>query len=139
MSSYTIWISLHVLVAVLGVGQLGAVAIIASSARRAGTTIAHASTWLGPLLRTTRISLAAAVVTGGLTNFSAGGAFQHQRWFHVSVLLLILTFVLHRRASAALRRAEVDALAALRRVERTGWSMCGIMAVITVLMEAKPF
>jgi hypothetical protein len=54
----------------------------------------------------------------------------------------VVTFVFHRRALAAISRVvrgEGDATAALQRVERAAWSMCGTVALITILMEAKPF
>jgi hypothetical protein len=36
-------------------------------------------------------------------------------------------------------RGEGDSAAAFWRVERAAWAMCGAVALITVLMEAKPF
>jgi hypothetical protein len=142
MSWYTVAVVLHVVVAVLGVGQVGALAIAASSARRSGVALPQAATWITPLLRYTRASLAAMVGTGIWIDVAAGGVYHHAWWVRLSGILIALTFIFHRRAMATISkgvRGEGDAAAAFRGVERAAWSMCGTVALITILMEAKPF
>ena len=142
MSWYTIAVVLYVVVAVLGVGQVGAIAIVASSTRRSGMALAQAATWLAPLLRYTRWSLAVMLGTGIWIDVAAGGVYHHAWWVRLSGILIALTFLFHRRAMATISKAargEGDAAAAFRGVERAAWSMCGTVALITILMEAKPF
>jgi hypothetical protein len=142
MNGYTMVVVFHVVVAVLGVGQVGAIAIGASSARRSGMALAQAATWLAPLLRSTRWSLVAVVATGISIDVAAGGVYHHSWWVRLSGFLMVVTFLFHRRALATVSRVlrgEGDAAAAFQRVERAAWSMCGTVALVTMLMEAKPF
>jgi hypothetical protein len=135
MTPYTIAISLHVVIAVLGVGQIGAVALGTTVSRRSGVALPVATTWLRPLLRCTRWSLVAMFVTGASMELIGHGTFHESWWFRGSALLLFLTLFLNRRAFAALG----DATRGLQRVERLGWWMSANMAVAAVLMEVKPF
>jgi hypothetical protein len=137
---YTIAVVLHVVVAVLGVGAVGGVTIAISSARRLATPPAQVATWLGPLLRYTRVSLALMMVTGVWMEVVAGGAHRNFWWFRISVLLIVLAFFFQRRATAALANVSAgDGQHALRSIERVAWSMCGTIALITALMQIKPF
>lgn len=131
----------HVLVAVLGVGSIASVAIVAATARRVGRGSTAALTSLSPLLRYSGLSLAGILVTGVLLGIT-GGAVHEAWWFRGSVLLLVPTGILHAQARRAVRRGlanEGDGDLVLRRVERIAYGMCAIIAVIAVLMEAKPF
>ena len=131
---------LHVVVAVLGLGSILSVALVAATSRRAGPT--EVSAWLAPLLRFSAISLGAMLVTGVLMDVTVGGAFHDWWWFRGSVLLLVLTGVLHARARLIVGRGlgpETERDAALRSIERLAYSMSALIAAITVLMEAKPF
>lgn len=132
----------HVLVAVLGLGSIVSVALVAGTARRVGHGSTDVSAWLGPLLRYSAFSLAAMLVTGILMDLAAGGAFSAQWWFRGSALLLVATGVLHAQARRAVRTGlarEDRGDATLRRVERIAYGMCALIAAITVLMEVRPF
>ncbi len=142
MSAYTLLISLHVVVAILGIGQVGALAVATSAARRNGVPFAALAAWIRPLLLGVRISLPVMFVTGAILDFSSGGAHHEWWWFRLSALLLVITFIINARARAALAKGvetEGSGPAALGRVERASWSMCAAVAMITVLMQAKPF
>lgn len=142
MSAYTLLISLHVVVAILGIGQVGALAVATSTARRSGVPFATLATWIRPLLFGVRVSLPVMFVTGAILDVSAGGAHHEWWWFRLSALLLVVTFVVNARARAALTKGletEGGGAAALGRVQRASWSMCAAVAAITVLMQAKPF
>jgi hypothetical protein len=138
---YPSLLALHVVVAVLGLGLIAAVAVVAATARRAGRGLTDVAAWLTPLLRFSAISLGVMLATGALLDFAVGGAFNQRWWFRGSALLLVATGVLHARARSALRTvpASGGGDAALRRVERIAYGMCLLIAVIVVLMEAKPF
>jgi hypothetical protein len=127
MSGYNVAVVLHVLIAVLGVGQVGAVALAATSARRSRGEVRS----LAPLVRCTRFSLAAMVATGVWMEIASAGAHRGLWWLRVSAILIVVTFFFQRRAMAALQDP--------RRLERAAWSMCGAIALITVLMQMKPF
>src|SRR5262245_22388731 len=142
MSMYTVAVVVHVVVAVLGVGQLGAIAVAASAARRSSVAEPQAATWLGLLLRYTRWSLAAMFATGIWIDLAAGGVYRHAWWARLSAALMVVAFLLLRRALGLVSRVAPDGSEApipLLRLERTAWSMCAIVGLITILMEAKPF
>jgi hypothetical protein len=135
-------LALHVVVAVLGLGSILSVALVAAAARRAGRGPAEVSSWLAPLLRFSAISLGVMLLTGALMDVAAGGAFHAWWWFRASALLLVLTGFLHARARRIVRRGlgpDAGQATALRGVERLAYGMSGLIAVITVLMEVKPF
>jgi hypothetical protein len=139
---YSCLLAAHALAAVLGVGSIASVAIVVSTARRAGRGVAEVSAWLSPLLRYSALSLAAMLVTGVLLDLTVSGAFSRTWWFRGSVLLLLATGALHGRARRAVRKDLGEKSSkefVLRRVERMAYGMCALVAVITVLMEVKPF
>ena len=137
---YTSVLVAHVLVAVLGLGSIASVAIVASAARRVGRGSAEVPTSLGPLLRYSGFSLGVMLATGILLGLASGGAVHAAGWFRVSALLLVATGILHAQARRVVRRgvAENGDLT-LRRVERIAYGMCALIAVIAALMEVKPF
>ena len=139
---YTPVLVVHVLVAVLGLGSIASVAIVAAAARRSGRCLTEVAEWLGPLLRWSAISLAIMLITGVVLDAAAGGAFRKSWWFRGSGLLLLATGALHGQARRAVRRGSTrkdDSDILLRRVSRIGYGMCALIAAITVLMEVKPF
>jgi hypothetical protein len=132
MSLLTLIVTVHVLVAILGVGLVAAIPVVAASARQAKLETSLVPV-LDPMLRTLRVSLALMLLSGAYIEYSAGGAYHGTWWFRLSVLALVFLFVAHRRARTALLR---DTLVG---VEQWGWTMCGAVAFITFLMMAKPF
>src|SRR5262249_32821104 len=139
---YTPVLVVHVLVAVLGLGSIASVALMAATARQSGRGLTGVAEWLGPLLRWSAVSLATMLITGVLLDVAAGGAFRKSWWFRGSGLLLLATGALHGQARRAVRRGiaqKDEAEIHLRRVARMGYGMCALIAAITVLMEVKPF
>lgn len=131
----------HVVIAILGMGTVAAIAIIAATGRRQGST-RTVLTWLSPLLRYATLSLALMLVTGVLMGIAAGAAAHQTWWFRGSALLLLPTGALLGQARRAVRQAlanESDGVAAIRRVEGIAYGVCSLVALIAVLMEAKPF
>lgn len=123
MGSYGVLLSLHVIVAILGVGQLAALAVTAASAEPASAL---------KLIRNGRRALAAMFVTGAGLEFLSGGAFHERLWFRGSALLLLLAGILSWRSQKAARAGSS------KRVRALALGMCGVVALITVLMEQKP-
>jgi hypothetical protein len=138
---YTALLVSHVIIAVLGLGSIAAIAIVAAAARTTGRASTEVKAWLGPLLRSSVFSLAAMLVTGLLLDMAVRGVFHKAWWFRLSVLLLLATGALHGQARRAVRKGLAKANAGeavLQRVQRIAYGMCALIATITVLMELKP-
>jgi hypothetical protein len=141
MSLYTVAIAVHVVVAVLAIGLVGAVPLTARFARQAAGTLGGSEQVLGALLRAMQFGFLVMVLTGVLLDISVAGAFHGATWFRASIAVLVLIGFSHARARAALRRGFAPGGArelALVRVERWGWAMCVAVALITLLMQTKP-
>lgn len=123
MTSYGVLLCLHVIVAILGVGQLAALAVTGASADAAS---------LVKLIRNGQRALLAMFVTGAGLDFLTGGAFHERVWFRGSGLLLLLIGILSWRAQKAARAGQA------RLVRGFSLTMCALVAVVTVLMEQKP-
>ena len=133
---------LHVVIAVLGLGSILSVALVAAATRKAGPGAVHVSVALAPLLRLSAICLGAMFVTGILMDASVAGAFHGQWWFRGSAVLLVLTGALNGQARRVVRRGlgpDAGGEAAVRGVERLAYGMSALIAVIAALMEVKPF
>ena len=132
----------HVVVAVLGLGSILSIAIVAATARRTGRGSPEVMATLTTLLRYSAFSLAAMLATGVLIDMAAGGAMSRWWWFRGSAVLLVVTGILHGQARRTVRRGlgqEMGEAAVLRRLERIAFGMSALIAAITVLMEVKPF
>jgi hypothetical protein len=141
-SLFTPTLVAHVLVAVLGLGSVVSIAIVAALARKGRRDSAEVLPWLIPLLRYSAFSLAAMLATGILLDLAAKGAFHGSWWFRGSALLLVATGALHGQArrTVGLGSAEkANSDAVLRRIERLAFAMSILIAGISVLMEVKPF
>jgi hypothetical protein len=141
MIVYTLVVAIHVVVAVLAIGLVGAIPLTARVARQSVGPSAESERALGVLLRTMQVGFLIMVVTGVLLDVWAAGAFHRTGWFKASIAVLLVIGFSHARARAALRRSlqpgGVRELA-LSRVERWGWTMFAAVALITILMQAKP-
>lgn len=131
---YTVAIVVHVLVAVLAIGLVGAIPITARLARLSTVPVVGSERILGALLRAMQVGFVLMLLTGVLLDVSAAGAFHRTGWFKASIAVLALIGFSHARARAALRKGN-----ALERVEQWGWAMCASVALITILMQTKPF
>jgi hypothetical protein len=155
MSLYTVAIAVHVVVAVLAIGLVGAVPLTARFARQAPHARQRAEPHtdeavgafvgseqvLGALLRAMQVGFLLMVLTGVLLDVSAAGAFHRTAWFKVSMAVLAVIGISQARVRAALRRGFApggERELALARVERWGWVMCAAVALITLLMQCKP-
>jgi hypothetical protein len=126
-------ISVHVIVEILGVGLVGAIPLVARTARVDDGVFRPTPPLLDLLFRYTRWSLVAALASRALLDFAAHGAFHEATWFRVSFGLLVFLGFCNARGRAALRMG-----APLRRVAGWGWTMCASVAVLAVLVEGKP-
>jgi len=146
MSLYSFVVSLHVIVAVLGVGTLPALALLT----RRPPLPAGAPRPLPPepalrvfgrLLRLAQVSLALMLVTGATLVALVHGAFGRQRWMIASVIFFVLVGAATGIAQAQLRKALAPAgsVAHVERAHRLIVAACAGVALIAWLMESKPF
>ncbi|MET0391237.1 MAG: hypothetical protein ABW321_35015 [Polyangiales bacterium] len=139
MTLRLVLLSLHVVIAILGLGQLGAIAFAARAARHASDAVPGLASNLARSLRTTQISSIAMLSTGVLLEVVAATGYHRGLWFRASGVLLLLALFSQTRARAALRRLSEAATRsqALADVERWCLTACGLVATIAVLMEVK--
>ena len=124
MNAYSLLASLHVL-AVVGAGLLLAVAL--------GAKDPALTPLLSRLTRAVGLSLGALLLTGlGLVALS-GNTWVHTWWFRISFLLYLALGALHGMSSRALKTQR------LQRASSLAFAACAVLALILVLMEAKPF
>lgn len=139
MNSYSIWLSVHVVTAILGLGQLVGTLIIASSTPTRAPVTSGTLTALRRLGLGTTAALAIMLVSGGLLERAGGGAFHTMLWFRASFILLIALGALQGWTRRTLRQVERGSDGrGLRGVARLSGAMCVVVAVIAILMETKP-
>lgn len=139
MTLYWFAISVHVVTAVLGLGQVAGIVVLASAMRASGAAPPAMWTALGRLVRGTMWSLAVMLASGVLIEYLAR-AYHESLWFRVSFALFLALGAAHGATRRALRRREATGdEPSLRAVLRGGWVMCAIVAIVTVLMEVKPW
>ena len=137
MTSYAWAISIHVVTAILGLGQVAGVLVVASSMAEA----ADSASWvaLRRLVLGTRWSLIVILLSGVFIEYSFGGPFHRTWWFRLSFLGLVALGALSGFMGRALRqRASAGNERTRATVMRVAASMCVITATIAVLMELKP-
>lgn len=135
MNPYSLLVSLHVISAILGLGPLFALTLVASSSSPAVPVA-----WLSRLSRVVIYGLGAMLVTGFLVIAQTHGAMARGGWVRVALGLFLVLCALQGLVSRRLRRARDGAPDQLPPgLGRLLWPMCGLVAAITWLMEAKPF
>jgi hypothetical protein len=135
---HTFALTLHVVTAVLGLGQVTAIAILASTAT--GRVSGGEAPWtaLARLMRGTRWTLVIMLLSGVLVEYASGGAYHGTWWFRLSFFILLALGVINARMCRILRKRDsVGDDRALKAIVRSAWLMCGMTAVITILMEIK--
>lgn len=139
MTLYWLAVSIHVVTAILGLGQVAGMVVLASVMRV--TAAGSPGMWvaLGRLVRGTMWSLAVMLLSGVLIEYQVR-AYHDTSWFRLSFALFLALGALQGRTRRALRRREaVGDESSLRAMVRGGWAMCAIIAMIAVLMEVKPW
>jgi hypothetical protein len=140
MTLYALLLSLHVIAAILGLGQVTATAVLASEL--AFRPSIGPETWrhLQLLVRGTSVGLVVMMVTGVLIEWSLDGPYHETWWFRLSFLELLVLVALHARTRATLRKRDLlGEQNTIRGIARRAWVMSVLIAAVTVLMELKPF
>jgi hypothetical protein len=121
---------LHVLVAVLGTGQVAAIALLARTVRR--TPHEDTYTLLRRLVRLFNASLLIMLVTGVAMALIVGPFFERTIWFRTSTLLVLVVGALAGMMGGAVKKRSAA------RAEGLAWGMVGLVTVMVLLMVAKP-
>jgi hypothetical protein len=134
MSSYLILVSLHVVTAVLGIGQIAALAGLCSQG------VTDASTLLA-IVRPMKWSFLIMLLTGGILVVLTGEAFLGARWlwlaFALSVLLGLLQVSVKRQLQSTV--TNNGATSSVWSVGVMAWIMSALVAAIVFLMVTKPW
>lgn len=139
MTLYWLAISIHVVTAILGLGQVAGIVVLASAMRVEGSASPRMWLALGRLVRGTMWSLAVMLLSGVLVEYQVR-AYHDTLWFRLSFALFLALGAVQGRTRRVLRRREAAGdEPSLRAVVRGGWVMCAITAIIAVLMEVKPW
>jgi uncharacterized membrane protein len=143
MTWYQVGLAVHALVAVLGVGQIVAIAVLASDARAGSDRLPATLAVVARLARIMGISFGFMLLSGIGLMIPTHGAFGAQWWFRISFVLFLVLGFFHGQLMRALRAAGGPAsegsTRAVSRMRSVAWTMCGLVAVIVMLMAAKPF
>ncbi|MGZ3422287.1 MAG: hypothetical protein ACXWUG_29160 [Polyangiales bacterium] len=133
-------VSLHVVTAILGLGQIAGLAMVSTSTL--SRPPAAPATWitLERLARGITLSLVVMLLTGFWLGHSVGWAFGRVWWVRLSFLGMLVLGATSGAIRRALRKREsTGEERALRTVARASLFMCAITGAIAVLMEVKPW
>lgn len=136
MNLYSTLVSLHVLTAILGLGPLGTLALLASSPSPALPVPRFSQ-----VLRIVGWSLGVMLVTGVMLIALTHGAHARAVWPRVSVGLFLVLGALQGLVRRRLKRCQAEGLAGTLPAGLAPllYAMCALVVIITYLMEAKPW
>lgn len=137
MDTRLVILSVHVLTAVLGVGPLFAMALIAADATSSASrdNLRH----LVLLSRIIQWALVLMFITGLLLLWESSWIYMHMRWLPVAFGLFVFVGAALGMTNRPIRKAATNpAPGDLLRVQRLAWICVALVAVIVVLMVLKP-
>ena len=138
--SYEIAIALHVVVAILGVGQVTGVTLVAAIARRSPPVAPATWAALTRLTMGASWSLLVMLFTGLWLEFLAGGVHGRSVWLPTAFVLFFACGALLGVTRRALRKGEAAGdVAVLPGVVTRGAVVCVLVAIIAALMQLKPW
>jgi CDP-diglyceride synthetase len=140
MTLFALAISIHVVTAILGLGQVAAIVVLASSTPSGACADAGSWTALDRLVLGTRWSIAIVLLSGVLLEYASGGAFHERWWFILSFFGVLVLGAINGIMGRRLKKREsAGDQRTLKSVARSAWIMCALTAAIAVLMEVKPW
>jgi len=138
--AYAIAIALHVVIAILGVGQVAGLTVVAAAARRSPPVGPASWASLAQLARGASWSLLAMLLTGIWLEVLAGGAHGRSIWFPIAVVLFFAVGALLGITQRSVRKAKTTGDASvLDGIVARSAAACGLVAIIAALMQLKPF
>lgn len=134
MNWYSLVVSLHVIIAILGLGLLTALAL----------AFPLPVERMAQMLRIVGLSLLGMLISGAGIIAMTHGAWGETRWMRISFGLFLALGALHGVARRQLRRLQqaTDPAASGPPLQPPRWifrAMGGLVIAITWLMEAKPW
>jgi hypothetical protein len=136
---YQLALAVHVVTAVLGLGQVASVGVIASSSSTASVTPAIRVA-IRRLTFGIQVAIALMMLSGVLIEYASGARFHETLWFRIGFFQLLALGALSGRMRKMLARLEAsDGAGSLRAVAGMAWVMGAIVATATILMELKPW
>jgi hypothetical protein len=139
MTLFAFALCVHVVTAILGLGQVGAIVVLGSAMSAGASPDEGSWTALGRLVRTASWSLVVVLLSGVLLEYASGAAFHDTWWFRISFFELLALGAINGVMGRTLRKREATGNErTLKKVVRGAWVMCAITMVITVLMVMKP-
>jgi uncharacterized protein YfaQ (DUF2300 family) len=133
-------VALHVVTAILGLGQIAGMAVVASTNTNEATV--PQSTWraLERLVRGATWSLLVMLLTGILIAYLVGfELYGKHLWLRASFAATLVIGALNGTLRRALKnRPQLGEARVMKRVATSAWIMCALLAVIATLMELKP-
>jgi hypothetical protein len=139
MTIHAVALSVHILTAILGLGQIAAMASLASSSAE---STGSAPPWraLQRLATTSSWSLLVMLLSGVALDYSVGGGYHGFWWFRLSFLgLLVIGALLGWTRRTIRKNVSSGDRQALRGVSRATWVICGLIAIISIVMQTKPW
>jgi hypothetical protein len=134
MTFHGVSLSIHILTAILGLGQIAAMASLVSLP-------AESVPWraLQRLATTSSFSLGLMLLSGLALDFSVAGGYHGFWWFRLSFLGLILIGGILGWTRRTIRKAVTSGDGgALPGVRRAIWLVVVLIAVVSVIMQTKP-
>ena len=133
MTAYALVRLAHVVIAVVGLGTITAIAVVARASR--GTPPAG----VGRLAAWATICLALMLATGVTLDLVADRAFDEAWWFRIAVLSMVPAGAALGRIRGLARRWAAGEPEVGGPIARTAWVASALVAWIAVLMELRPF
>jgi hypothetical protein len=136
MNWYLVVLVIHVITAVGALGQLGVLGLMTRLPNTANPEI------MSRILRAAGSGLVIMLLSGIGLLWLSDWMFMHTWWLRIAVLLTIAMGAMHGIASATLRKGTSGgkiSTEALAKLKGLAIGMSATLALIVLLMEAKPF
>jgi hypothetical protein len=136
MTWHSLLVSVHVVLAILGLGPILAIGLAAALPLEPAAVIQLAR----PVLRLLGVSLVLMLLTGLALAWQDGWAPAREGWFHASLLVYLGLGAMHGVAMRATRgpATEADGSVRVTRLRRTSWAMCTAVGLLALLMALRP-
>lgn len=138
MAAYSIVAIIHVIVAVVGLGQISVLALLARRPELASTTLFR------KIFQAVGISLILMLVTGVLLLWLSNWTYVSTGWMGFSFVLFLLLGALHGIGQSTVKKIAASggsfvASPLIGKLRKVTLAMSLTLAVLVLLMEGKPF
>jgi hypothetical protein len=133
MNWYQVALATHTVVAVLGIGSVLSLVLLAQDARAGSNHLPVTLAMMAKLARVVQISLGLMLISGIAVLIPTQFAYAHAWWFRVSFILFLVLGFFTGQLQRAVRTSAVARLSSI------GWIMCTLVVIIVILMASKPF